>query len=74
MLQINQKQEDKTNGAYGSRSHGSHNLDRDDTMRDGSLLDTLYRRGDGHRYYSSSDSNRHHNCHCYHPYRRSDRG
>jgi len=25
-------------------------------------------------YYSSSDSNRHYNCHRYHPYNRSDRG
>ena len=42
-------------------------------MRDGRSLDTLDTRGDGHRYYSSFGSNRHHDRHRYHPYRRSDR-
>ena len=67
-LWISHGQEDKTNGAYGSRS------DRDDTVRDGRLLDTPDRRGDGDRYYSSFGFDRHHDRHCYHPYRRSDRG
>jgi len=43
-------------------------------IRDGRLLDTSDRRGDRHRYYSSSVSNRHHDRHRYHPYRKSDRG
>lgn len=43
-------------------------------MKDGRLLDTLDRRGDEYMYYSSSGSDRHHDHHRYHPYRRSDRG
>ena len=43
-------------------------------MRDGRLLDTPYMRGDEYTYYSSSGFHRHHDIHCYHPYRRSDRG
>jgi len=43
-------------------------------MRDGGLLDTLDRRRDGYMYYSSSGSNRHHDRHRYHPYKRNDRG
>ena len=42
-------------------------------VRDGILLDTLDRRGDKNSYYSSFDSDRHYDCHRYHPYR-SDRG
>jgi len=42
-------------------------------IRDGRFLDTLDRRGDEHRYYSSSGSDRHYDRNCYHPYRRSDR-
>ena len=63
-----------TNGAYGSRSHGGHGLDRYDTIRYGMLLDAPNRRDDGHRYYSSSRLDRHHDHHRYHPYQRSDRG
>jgi len=37
-------------------------------------LDTLDKKGDGHRYYSSSGSHRNYDHHRYHPYRRSDRG
>jgi len=37
-------------------------------------LDTPDRRSDGHRYYSSFGPDRHYGHHCYHPYRRSDRG
>ena len=66
--------EDGTNGAYNSRSTGRHRLDRYDTMRDGRLLDTPDRRGGEYRYYSSFGSNRHHDCHLYHPYRWNDRG
>jgi len=47
--------------------------DRDDTIRDGRFLGNPDKRGDGHRYYSSSDSDRFHSHHRYHPYRRSDR-
>ena len=43
-------------------------------MRDGRLLDTSDRRGDGHRNYSSSSSNRNYDRHHYHHYRRSDKG
>lgn len=73
-LKISHKQEDKNNGAYGSRFHGSHKLDKDDIVRNGWLLDTPYRIGDRKRYHSNSDSNRHNDRYCYHPYRRSDRG
>jgi len=73
-LRISHGQEEITNGAYGSRSHGGHRSDRDDTVRDGKLLDTLNRRGDRHMYCSSSSFDRHYDHHHYHPYRRSDRG
>ena len=73
-LRISHGQEEKNNGAYGSRSHGGHRLDREDTIRDCRSLDTLDRRGDKHKYYSSSSSNRHYDHHHYHPYMRSDRG
>ena len=63
-----------TNGAYGSRFHGGHKLDRDDMVRDGIFFDTLKRRRDRHSYYSSYNSDRHYDHHRYHPYRRSDRG
>lgn len=71
---INYEHENKTNGAYGSRSHGGHRLDRDDTIRDARLLDTPDRRRDIHRYYSILDSDRHYDLHIYHPYTRNDRG
>jgi len=67
-------QEDRINGAYGSRSHGGHRSDRGDTIRDGRFLDTSNKRGDGHKFYSSSSSDRYHGHHRYHPYRWSDRG
>ena len=73
-LQINHGQEEKTNGAYGNRSRGGHRLDKDDKVRDGKLLDTPDRRGDGYKYYSSFGLDRHHDHYRYHPYRRSDRG
>jgi len=47
---------------------------RDDTIKYGRALDTLDRRGDGHRYYYSSSSDEHDDRHHYHPYKRSDRG
>ena len=71
---ISHEQEDRTNGAYGSRTHGGHRSDRDDTVIDGRFLDTLKRRRDRDRYYSSSDLDRHYDHHHYHPYRRSDSG
>jgi len=43
-------------------------------MRDGRLLDTPNRRGDGHRYYSNYSSDRNYDHNHYHPYKRSDRG
>ena len=38
------------------------------------MMDTPYRRGDRHRYYSSSDFDRHYDRHNYHLYRRNNRG
>lgn len=52
---------------HGSKSHGGHRSNRDDMVRDGRLLNTLDRRGDRHRYYSSSDSYRNYDHHRYHP-------
>lgn len=43
-------------------------------IRYGRSLDTLDRRGDRHKYYSSSGSNRFYDRHRHHPYRRSDKG
>jgi len=43
-------QEDKTNGFYGSISHGGHKSDRDDIVRDGNFLETPDRRSDGHGF------------------------
>jgi len=56
-----------TNGACGSRPHSGHRLDRDDTIKDVRFLDTPKRRGDGHRYYSRSGSERYHGHHRYNP-------
>lgn len=64
---INYDNEDTTNEDHGSRSHGGHTSDIDDMVRDGIFLDTSDMRGDRHIYYSSSDSDRHHNHHRYHP-------
>jgi len=38
------------------------------------MLDTPDRKGDRHRYYSSSCSDRHHDRHQYHLYKKNDRG
>ena len=73
-LRISHRQDDKNNGAYGSRSPGRHMSDKSDTVRDGMLLDTPNRRGDGYRYYSSYGSDKHHDRYCYHHYRRNGRG
>lgn len=73
-LWISHGQDDGTNGAYGGISNARQRSDRLDTVRVGRFLDTLDRRGDVHRYYSSSHSDRHHDCHRYHPYMRNDRG
>jgi len=43
-------------------------------VRDGRLLDTLEWRGNGYKYYSTSRSDRHHDCHRYHPHKRIDKG
>ena len=43
-------------------------------IKDDRFLDTPDRRDDGYRYYSSSSYDRYHGHHCYHPYRRTDRG
>ena len=48
--------------------------DKFDTIRDGKLLENPDRRGDRHRYYSSSGYGKHYDHCCYHPYRRSDIG
>jgi len=71
---ISHGNENKTNGEYGSRSHSRYRSDRFDTIRDGRMMHTLDRRGDRHRYYSSSGSDRHHDRHHCHPYMRNDRG
>ena len=68
-LQISHEKEERTNGAYCSRSHGEYMSNRDDR-----LLDTLDRKGDIHRYYSSFGSDNHDDQHRYHTYKRSDRG
>jgi len=70
---INYEQEDKTNGAYGSRPHVDHGSNRYDTVRDGILLDTSGMRGARHMYYTSFDLDRHYDHHRYHSYMRSDR-
>lgn len=43
-------------------------------MRDRRLLDTLDRRGDEYRYYSSIGFDMHHDHHRYDPYKSSDMG
>ena len=43
-------------------------------IKDGRSLDTPDRRGDGHMYYSNYGFDKNYDWHCYHPYRRSDRG
>ena len=58
----------------GSYRHKRHKSDISDMVRDGRLLDTSDRRGDGCMYYSSSGFDRHHDRHHYHPYKRNDRG
>lgn len=40
----------------------------------GRSLVMLDKRGDRHRYYSSSSFDRYYDRHHYHPYRRSDKG
>lgn len=64
---INYEKKERTNGAYGSRSHGGHMSDRDNTVRDVRLLDTPESRRDRHMYYSSSDLDRHYDHHRYYP-------
>ena len=39
------KQEEKTNGAHGSKSRTWYTMDKDDTVRGGRFSDTLERRG-----------------------------
>jgi len=73
-LWISHGHEDRTNGAYGSRSPGRHKLDRSNIVREGRLMDNLNRRGTQYRYCYSSSSNRHHDRHRYHPYKRNYRG
>lgn len=73
-LRISHGQEDRTNGAFGSRSQSGHRSDRDDMVIDGRLLDTSNKRGIRHGLYSSFGLDRSHGHHHYHPYRRSDRG
>lgn len=63
LLIINHGQEDRTNKAYGGRSHGGHMLDRDDIVRDGRFLDKPNRQGHGYGIYSSSGSYMYHGHH-----------
>lgn len=74
LLRISHAHEDETNGAYGSSSPGRHKLEKFDIVRDVGLLDTLKRRGDEYRYYSSFGSDKHHDHRRYHYYKRNDRG
>ncbi len=67
MLRINHWHEETNNGAYGSRSYGGHRSDREETIRDCRLLDILDRRDDGHRFSSTSSSDKHYDYHYYHP-------
>jgi len=48
-------------------------LDGEDMIKDGRSLDSLDKRGDRHRYSSSSFYDNHYDLHRYHPYRRSDK-
>jgi len=73
-LRINHAHEDGINGAYGNISPSRRRSDRSEIVRDGRLLDTPERRGNEYKYYSSSGYDRHHDHHCYHPYRRNDKG
>jgi len=67
------RQEEKTNGAYGSRSQRRHNMEKDDTVIGGRSLDTPKRSGSAHVFYSSSYSERHHHHHLQHLYKRSEK-
>jgi len=49
-------------------------VDGYDKVRDRRFLDTPDRRGNEHRYYSNSDSDKNHDRHHYHPCRRNDIG
>lgn len=72
--QISYGNEEKTNEAYGTMSHGGNESDRDDMVIDDRSLDTLDRRGNGYELYSSFGLDRYHGHHRYHPYKRSDKG
>lgn len=61
------------NGAYGSRSHGGHRSNRDDTIRGGIWMDTPNRRGGSYGFYSSSGLERQHGHECCHPYGRNEK-
>ncbi len=58
------RQEEKTNGADGSKSQRRHRLDREDTMKSGRFLDTPNRRTSTYEFYSSSSSRRHNHHQC----------
>lgn len=58
------KHEENTNGADGSRSHKMDRMDMDDTMKSGKLLDTPERMASTHGFYSSFSSGRHHHYYC----------
>lgn len=66
------RQEEKTNGAYGSRSRLRHKLEIEDTVRAGRSLDTPNRMTSMYRFYSSSSSRRHRLHHRHHPYKRNE--
>lgn len=48
--------EERENGAYGSRYHGGHRLDKDDKIRRGRWMTTLDRTCSDYGFYSSSRS------------------
>lgn len=74
LLRINYGQEHGKNGEYGSRYPYGDRSDREDIVKYGRLLETPNRQGDIPNYHSSFGSDRHHDSHRYHPYRRSDKG
>ena len=68
------RKEEKTNGAYGSRSRRRYIMDRDDIVRDDRSLDTPNKWAKIHGFYSISDFEGDHHHYHEHPYWRSERG
>ena len=72
MLRISQEHEEKTNGAYGSRSQSRYRLVRGGTVKGERSLVTPDKRSGMYGFHFISSSKRHHHHHHHHhPYRRS---